>query len=578
MAVSTECDQCGHPVAADAPLGLCPNCLLRTAIEAGASQALAPFLPRLRYFGDYELLGEIARGGMGVVSRARQVSLERTVAVKMMRPGLLATEAEIRRFYVEAKTAARLQHPNIVAIHEVGEFEGLHYFSMDFVEGPSLDALVRERPLSSAEAARYVQVLAEAVQYAHAQGILHRDLKPSNVLVDTGGRPRITDFGLARPLEGDAGTTAAGTVMGTPAYMPPEQAAGQHDKLSPASDVYSLGAILYELLTGRPPFRGGNQMETVRMVLEEEPAPPRELNPQIGRELEAICLRCLEKEPAKRYGSAAELSGELERFLRGEPGPARMAALPGRAWRWPMVAAACAVVALVVVLAMTLASRRQPARYPGVLGIVKPAPAISTPANSTPANSRPAAPAPAAARARALPPRVMAKVAAKKKEAAAAVAPVGFSISPSRGTGYDQAFTMQFADPKGATDIAMAEVAFGDPKGDGVCAVFLEPDAGRVEIQFNPSGGPGLRVAGIAGTLNRIENAVCRVDLTEASFTLLENNLEVKLPIAFKPVFDGEKAIEAWAWDKKGTVRTENPVSGGRIGGWIVGPAAEQHR
>src|SRR5580692_9912630 len=207
MTVSTECDKCGHPVAGDAPSGLCPNCLLHVAIEHGASRALAPFLPKLHYFGDYELLGEIARGGMGVVYRAKQVSLERTVAVKMMRPGLLATEAEIRRFYVEAKTAARLQHPNIVAIHEVGEFEGLHYFSMDFVEGPSLDALVRDRPLSPAEGARYVQVLAEAVQYAHSQGILHRDLKPSNVLVDAGGRPRITDFGLARPLEEDAGTT-----------------------------------------------------------------------------------------------------------------------------------------------------------------------------------------------------------------------------------------------------------------------------------------------------------------------------------------------------------------------------------
>src|SRR5580692_6469866 len=235
MPDSLQCDKCGSTVAPDAPLGLCPNCLLRTAIEYGAGQTLSPFLPKLRYFGDYELLEEIARGGMGVVYRAKQVSLDRIVAVKMMRPGLLATEAEIRRFYVEAKTAARLQHPNIVAIHEVGEFEGLHYFSMDFVEGPSLDALVRERALSSEEAARYVQVLAEAVQYAHSQGILHRDLKPSNVLVDAAGRPRITDFGLARPLGDDSGSTAAGTVMGTPAYMPPEQADGQHDRLSEAS-------------------------------------------------------------------------------------------------------------------------------------------------------------------------------------------------------------------------------------------------------------------------------------------------------------------------------------------------------
>jgi serine/threonine protein kinase len=318
-----QCDKCGNAVARDAPLGLCPNCLLRTAIEYGAGHAVAPFLPKLRYFGDYELLEEVARGGMGVVYRARQLSLDRIVAVKMMRPGLLATDAEIRRFYTEAKTAARLQHPNIVAIHEVGEFDGLHYFSMDFVGGPSLAELMRDRQLSAMEAARCVQVLAETVQHAHSQGILHRDLKPSNVLMDESERPRITDFGLAWRLEGDTGATTSGSVMGTPAYMPPEQASGQNDRLSPASDVYSLGAILYELLTGRPPFRAATTLETVRMVLEEQPDPPRSLNPSISPDLEAICLRCLAKEPAKRYDSAAALASDLAAFLAGEPNNAR---------------------------------------------------------------------------------------------------------------------------------------------------------------------------------------------------------------------------------------------------------------
>lgn len=199
------CEHCGKPVAANAPAGLCPGCLLRTAIEQGAGRTLAPLLPKLRYFGDYELLEEIARGGMGVVYRARQVSLDRIVAVKMMRPGVLASEDEIRRFQAEARTAAGMQHPNIVAIHEVGEFDGLHYFSMDYVEGPSLAELVRENSLAPREAARYVKVLAEAVQYAHGRGVLHRDLKPANVLVDAAGSPRITDFGLARPWMAEPG-------------------------------------------------------------------------------------------------------------------------------------------------------------------------------------------------------------------------------------------------------------------------------------------------------------------------------------------------------------------------------------
>jgi serine/threonine-protein kinase len=307
----------------DTSTGICPSCILRCAIEQGAGRALAPILPRLHYFGDYELLEEIARGGMGVVYRARQVSLERIVAVKMMRPGLLATEDEVRRFRAEAKTAAAMQHPNIVAIHEVGEFDGLHYFSMDFVDGPNLADLVRERPVDCAEAASHLRTLAAAVQYAHGRGILHRDLKPSNILLDSAGRPHITDFGLARPLDSDASVTMPGVVAGTPAYMSPEQAAGRHELLGPASDIYSLGAVLYELLTGRPPFHGRTQVETVNRVIGERPIPPRKFNATIPRAIEAICLRCLEKEPARRYGSAADLAADLDRFLEGSPVAAR---------------------------------------------------------------------------------------------------------------------------------------------------------------------------------------------------------------------------------------------------------------
>src|SRR5947209_1143875 len=341
-----RCEQCGNEMAGDAPAGLCPICLLRTALEHGSSRALAPLLPQLRYFGDYELLEEIARGGMGVVYRARQVSLDRIVALKMMRPGLLATEDEVRRFLTEAKMAASLQHPNIVAIHEVGQLDGLHYFSMDFVEGPSLAALISpnfssgQRPLESKEAARYVATLAEAVEYAHSRGVLHRDLKPSNVLLDASGRPRITDFGLARPLEGEAGSTVSGTIVGTPAYMPPEQAAGQHERLGPASDVYSLGAILYELLTGVPPFRGASQIEIARQVIDEAPVRPGAVNPRVDRDLEAICLRCLEKDPARRYGTAAALAADLGRVTRQETSEARRMGRRRRAWAYGFATAA----------------------------------------------------------------------------------------------------------------------------------------------------------------------------------------------------------------------------------------------
>jgi outer membrane protein assembly factor BamB/tRNA A-37 threonylcarbamoyl transferase component Bud32 len=300
-----------------------------TLAPAGPSPA-----PGVGSFGDYELLEEIARGGMGVVYKARQISLNRIVALKMILSGQLASDADVERFYREAQTAASLQHPNIVAIHEVGQQDGQHYFSMDYVEGRSLAEIVRAHPLPPAQAARYVQAIALAIHYAHQQGTLHRDLKPANVLIDQADQPRVTDFGLAKRFDRDAGLTASGAVVGTPSYMPPEQAAGKRAKLSPASDVYSLGAILYELVTGRPPFQAANPVDTLLQVLEAEPAAPRLLNPGISRDLETIILKCLAKEPARRYGTAQELADDLSAFQEGRPIKARRPPAIERLVRW----------------------------------------------------------------------------------------------------------------------------------------------------------------------------------------------------------------------------------------------------
>src|SRR5260370_18476841 len=254
-------------VTGEVPAGLCPGCLLRTAVETGAKD-FVPLLPKLRYFGDYELLEEIARGGMGVVYKARQVSLNRIVAVKMMRPGLLASEEEIKRFHAEATAAANLHHPNIVSVYEVGERDGLHYFSMEYVAGTSLAQIVQQRPLLPTRAARYVQIVAEAIHSAHTRGTLHRDLKPSNVLVDLSDQLHITDFGLAKQIHSETTLTVTGVVLRTPNYMPPEQAGGAgNGHYGPASDVYALGAILYELLTGRPPFQAATPLQTIKLAL-----------------------------------------------------------------------------------------------------------------------------------------------------------------------------------------------------------------------------------------------------------------------------------------------------------------------
>jgi serine/threonine-protein kinase len=269
-----------------------------------------------RRFGDYELIAELGHGGMGVVYHARQVGLNRPVALKVMRNGPFASEAEMRRFRTEAEAAANLDHPNIVPIYEVGRREGIAYFSMRLVTGGGLDGQLGRFVGDPRAAARLLATVARAVQFAHDRGFIHRDLKPSNILLDERGRPLVADFGLVKRVEAVGSAASESGVVGTPAFMAPEQASGR--AVGAAADIYSLGAILYQMLTGRPPFRGATVTETIAQVLGREPIPPQLLRPGIPRELALICLRCLEKAPGSRYPSAAALADDLERFLRGE--------------------------------------------------------------------------------------------------------------------------------------------------------------------------------------------------------------------------------------------------------------------
>jgi serine/threonine-protein kinase len=273
--------------------------------------------------GDYVLLEELGRGGMGVVFRARQESLHREVAIKMILRGQLARHAERERFQAEAQAAAKLDHPGIVPVYEVGEIEGRPYFSMKFIRGTTLAQRLAEGPMPPREAAQLLVGVARAIHFAHEKGVLHRDLKPSNILLDEQGTPHVTDFGLAKQISDEPSLTKTGAILGTPAYMAPEQAAGNRGQVGPASDVYSLGVVLYHMLTGRPPFQGASPVETVLMVLEQDPVPPRMLNQRADADLEMICLRCLQKPTDLRYASAAALARDLEAFLNDESISAR---------------------------------------------------------------------------------------------------------------------------------------------------------------------------------------------------------------------------------------------------------------
>ena len=382
-----NCPRCRRPIATGAPKGLCPACLVASLLDVfdgdqpPPDEAPMPAHTSER-IGDYELLGQLGRGGMGVVFRARDLRLQRVVALKLILTGKLASDLEVKRFRAEAEAAAQLEHPNIVPIFEVGDAEGRHYFAMKLVEGGSLLDKAFGNPATGgwtlATIARAVAKTARAVHYAHQRGILHRDLKPGNILLDAAGEPLVTDFGLARRLEEDSSLTLSGTIVGSPSFMAPEQARGQAAEVTTAADTYSLGAILYYLLASRPPLVGETALETMRLALDQEPARPgRWLAERPGaaalfgesrsafRDLEIICLKCLEKSPARRYSSAAELADDLDRWKGGEPILARPGGWMERAAKWtrrrPATAAlvGVSVVALAGFLAMLVVNEER---------------------------------------------------------------------------------------------------------------------------------------------------------------------------------------------------------------------------
>ncbi|MCI0535146.1 MAG: serine/threonine-protein kinase, partial [Verrucomicrobiales bacterium] len=421
MTGKQSCPRCG----ADLPGGkwgdFCAKCLARVSLGPVLRRRRFSEMPRgkiqdtfahvtagtaipLRRFGDYELIEEIARGGMAVVWRARQCGVNRAVALKLLRAAEFARPEDAERFRVEAAVVASMQHPHIVALHEFGEYEGQPWFSMDFLEGPTLAEIIRDQPLSPKRAGELLKTMAEAIAYAHSRGILHRDIKPSNILFDQNGQPRITDFGLAKrlvrtrptasPTASVAGSTETaapmgnqtrgspegrhdrnsrdtvervatdltitGQLLGTPNYAPPEQLAVRRGSVGPHSDVYALGAVLYEMLTGRPPFVAATIEATLLQVIDAEPVSPKLLNPTVPVDLETICLKCLEKEPSRRYRTAQELADELGRFLQARPILARPLSMSGQLWRWCRrkpgwaTATALSLVLLVAVASLTV--------------------------------------------------------------------------------------------------------------------------------------------------------------------------------------------------------------------------------
>jgi len=352
------CAKCGATVFADAPQGFCSLCLFRTGLGLLEERDVDPehvarrSAPMLE-FGDYDLIEEIGRGGQGVVYRARQKSLNRTVALKVIGLGHWASTPHLKRFRHEAEAAASLEHPQIVPIYEIGERDGSCYFSMKFVEGGQLDEVVKREPMSIRRAAELLVKISRTVQFAHEHGILHRDIKPGNILLDRHGEPHLTDFGLARLIEQESTVTNSFDVLGTPSYMAPEQAAGNTKELTAAADVYALGAIFYQMLTGQPPFAGGTTYETIRLVMETEPRNPRLWNPKVDVDLATICSKCLEKDPKKRYEAAEALAQDVERWLRHEPIRARRAGVITRSRKWVR---RNPVLAAVTPLAMALAA------------------------------------------------------------------------------------------------------------------------------------------------------------------------------------------------------------------------------
>jgi len=394
------CGKCGAEISDSATGQVCAACLLEMGLgllteevrtsnsdksRAGAQrptsnaelrgEGRAPKPARIMTdFGDYELLEEIGRGGQGVVYRARQKSLNRTVALKVIGLGHLAAEAQLKRFRLEAEAAARLDHPRIVPIHEVGERDGYCYFSMNFIDGGQLDEVVERESLPIRSAVELIAKLARAVHYAHEHGILHRDIKPGNILLDQKGEPHLTDFGLARLVETESTVTRTKEVFGTPSYMSPEQVTRDRT-LTSATDVYALGAVLYQLLTGHPPFEGGTTYETMRLLLETELRPPRLLNPKIDRDLSTICLKCLEKDPRRRYPSALALAKDLEHWLKHEPILAKHSGFFTHSRKWVRRNPSTSVlvtllVALAVVLSVTVWNRKPAVLIPKSIAVL----------------------------------------------------------------------------------------------------------------------------------------------------------------------------------------------------------------